>query len=155
MQRTLSFGNFSSQTIFFFFSYSSWWMFRFNELAFSMNLPVLPTYVSPQVPSRGPGGVSWCQAAGAGTPRCPVSPASVPGSGSSWPQPSPLLPSAWGLSNLPHPPHMVLARPFCWGVYAGPGCDFFQIAVHPFCSEMILWFSVDDNNLGEKKRVFG
>lgn len=51
-----------------------------------------------------------------------------------------LLTLLLGGSHVPHPPQMVLARPFWWGIYAGPGWDF--------CSKMISWFSVDDNNLG-------
>lgn len=68
----------------------------------------------PRVPSRGPGGVSWCQGEeleshGA---QCPVQ-----------------VSLAWGLSDIPHPPQMLLARPFWSGIYAGPGCAFCQIAL--------------------------
>lgn len=66
-----------------FFFYSSWWMFRFNEPVFSINVPVLSTYACPQSAFPWAGGVCWCQGAGAAIPRCPVPSASVPGSGSS------------------------------------------------------------------------
>lgn len=94
---------------FFYFFYSSWWMFRFNEPVFSINVPVLSTYACPQSAFPWAGGVCWCQGAGAATPQCPVPSASVPGSGSSRARPSLLLPSAWGLSSLPHAPQMGLA----------------------------------------------
>lgn len=57
-----------------------------------------------------------------------------------------LMPLRWGWQAQ--------ARPFWWGVYAGPVCDFCQTVVHHFCSKTISWLSVCDDNLGGKVGIW-
>lgn len=115
---------------------TSWFLALMCQFCLHMPVPKVPSHG--QVVWAGARDRSWSPTVPSALCKCP------------WAQPSPPS-SCLGLSDVPQPPHMVLAKPFWWGIYAGPGWDFCQIVVRHFCSKIISWFSVDDNNLGKKK----
>lgn len=92
---------------FFFFPHSSCWMFRSNELVFSINVPVLSACACPQSALSWPGGVCWCQGQEPHGAQCP-------------------LHEALALLGPPHPPAwgalmFLIPLRWCWQGHFGEG----------------------------------
>lgn len=94
---------------FFFFPHSSCWMFRSNELVFSINVPVLSACACPQSALSWPGGVCWCQGQEPHGAQCPLHEALA--------LLGPPHPPAWGLSCSSSPSDgvgkAILVRDLC------------------------------------------